>query len=86
MTRLLPAAAAMLLAAAAPMPPPGASTCSGCHSPASMPLSGLSADAIGATMLAYRSGAAPSTIMGRLMKGLTPQQIQAIAAWVAVPG
>lgn len=73
-------AAALLLGAAAP--PPGATNCSGCHAPGNMPLAGDAAG-LAATMLAYRSGEQPSTLMGRLMKGLTPEQIRAIAAWVA---
>jgi cytochrome c553 len=58
-------------------PPPGATNCSGCHA------LGGSANELTATMLAYRSGERPSTVMGRLMKGLTTEQIQDIADWVA---
>jgi cytochrome c553 len=46
-------------------------------------LVGGSANELAATMLAYRSGERPSTVMGRLMKGLTTEQIQEIAVWVA---
>ncbi len=72
-----------LVAAAAP--PPGAANCSGCHAAGTgaMPIDGRDAAELSATMLAYRSGARPSTVMGRLMKGLTPDQIEAIAAWVS---
>jgi cytochrome c553 len=74
-------AAALLLGAAAP--PPGATNCSGCHNSNALPIDGQNAGALSATMLAYRSGERPSTVMGRLMKGLTPEQITAIAAWVS---
>ena len=81
--RLTLLAAALVLGAA--VPPPGATNCSGCHAAQSggMALRGRDASALTATMLAYRSGELPSTLMGRLMKGLTPAQIQDIAAWVA---
>jgi len=79
---------AALLAAALTMgaaPPPGAANCSGCHAggTGSMPIDGRDAADLTATMLAYRSGERPSTLMGRLMKGLTPTQIEDIAAWVS---
>ncbi|GAC1342494.1 MAG: hypothetical protein NVSMB18_16620 [Acetobacteraceae bacterium] len=90
---LLLGAAAPLLGAAAPLlgaaaPPPGAASCSGCHAAGSGagPIAGRGADALAATMLAYRTGQLPSTLMGRLMKGLSPEQIQAIAAWVSAQG
>ena len=73
-----------LLGAAAP--PPGATTCSGCHGAGSgMPvLAGQAPEALAAAMLAYRSGAQYSTLMGRLMRGLSPDEIGAIAQWVSV--
>lgn len=74
-------AAALILGAAAP--PPGAASCSGCHSVGALPINGRDAGVLSGMMLGYRSGALPSTLMGRLMKGLTPVQIEAIAAWVA---
>lgn len=74
-------AAALLLGAAAP--PPGAASCSGCHGPAALPINGQDAAALSATMLAYRDGERSSTVMGRLMKPLTPAEIQTIAAWVS---
>ena len=71
---------ALLLMAAAP--PPGATNCSGCHSAGALPINGRDPAELTATLLAYRSGERPSTLMGRLAKGLTPDQIAAIAAWV----
>lgn len=82
---LTPAAAAFPPPA---FPPPGATTCSGCHAvpghaTADMSIYGQDADKLAARMEAFRSGAASSTVMGRLMKGFSPSDIQAIAAWVA---
>ena len=77
------AASLLALALAAAAPPPGAANCSGCHAAGAMPIDGRDAPGLAATMLAYRSGERPSTLMGRLMKGLTPGQIEAIAAWVS---
>jgi cytochrome c553 len=74
-------AAALLLGAAAP--PPGATNCSGCHNANALPIDGQDAGTLAATLLAYRSGERPSTLMGRLTKGLTPEQIHAIADWVS---
>lgn len=73
--------AAVLLGAAAP--PPGAAVCSGCHGAGSLPINGQDAASLSATMLAYRDGERPSTLMGRLMKPLTTPEIVAIAAWVS---
>lgn len=84
--RALTVAAAVLVAAAAP--PPGAANCSGCHATGggAAPITGRGPEALAATMLAYRTGELPSTLMGRLMKGLSPEQIQAIAAWISAQG
>jgi cytochrome c553 len=34
-------------------------------------------------MQAFRSGGRPSTVMGRIAKGFTDTEIQAIAAWLS---
>ena len=80
MQRLVVLAAAVLLGAASP--PPGAGSCSGCHG-AALPINGRDAASLSGTMLAYRSGELPSTLMGRLMKPLTDSEILSIAAWVS---
>ena len=72
---------AAMLAAAGP-PPPGASSCSGCHG-AESPLAGRSAKDISDAVIAFRSGARPSTVMGRIAKGFNDQEVGAIAAWWA---
>ncbi len=75
--------------AAAAEPPPGATSCSGCHPPTAsaetkvLPLRGQNPADIVAAMRAFRSGERPSTVMGRIAKGFSDEEIQAIAAWVA---
>jgi sulfide dehydrogenase cytochrome subunit len=71
----------VLLAAASP-PPPGASSCSGCHGEAS-PIAGRSAHEMTDKLIAFRSGMRPSTVMGRITKGFSPQELTVIAAWWA---
>jgi cytochrome subunit of sulfide dehydrogenase len=74
---------------AAAEPPAGAAACSGCHptsSRVSTPvprLVGLDRAAIVRAMQDFRSGQRTGTIMDRLAKGFTDDEIQAIAAWYA---
>jgi cytochrome c553 len=75
--------------AASAEPPAGAAACSGCH-PASprvaspVPrLAGLDRAAIVKAMQDFRSGARAATVMDRIAKGFTDEEIQAIAAWFA---
>ena len=70
-------------------PPAGAASCSGCH-PAStrvtspVPrLAGLDRAAMVKAMQDFRSGQRPGTVMDRIAKGFTDEEIQAIAAWYA---
>ena len=80
-TTIIPAAA---VAADAP---PGASSCSGCHSPnatdTSTPtrLIGRDPAKTVAALQEFRSGQRHGTIMDRVVKGFTPEEIQAIAIW-----
>ena len=84
-------AGAFLLAgtAEAAEPPPGASSCTGCHAPKQVTdsliprIAGRSASDIATAMREYRSGAWPSSVMGRIAKGFDDAQINAIAAWFA---
>jgi cytochrome c553 len=93
--RILVASAIVCAAVAPPTfassgePPAGASACSGCH-PASagiatpMPrLAGRDAAEIVAQMQAFRAGQRPATVMDRIAKGFSDEEIQAIAAWYA---
>jgi cytochrome subunit of sulfide dehydrogenase len=81
---LLVAAPAMARAAS----PPGASSCSGCHAEAGRPdaamppLHGQPAGEIVA-MRAYRAGERPASVMDRIARGFSDEEIQAIAAWIA---
>jgi cytochrome c553 len=90
--RLLLAALLIVVAiaranAAAQTPPPGASSCSGCHAmkksvDTPVPrLVGRNPADIEAAMVAFRAGQRPSSVMGRIAKGFTDDEVRAIAAW-----
>ena len=73
---------------AASDPPPGATSCSGCHSPAAtnaaIPrLNGRDAADIAKAMAGFRDGSLPATVMNRIAKGFTDEESRAIAAWLA---
>jgi cytochrome subunit of sulfide dehydrogenase len=70
-------------------PPPGASSCSACHpvsraveTPARR-LIGRNPAEIVAAVQAFRSGQKPATVMDRIAKGFTDDEIKAIADWYA---
>ena len=69
--------------------PPGATSCTGCHAARPLPdssiprIAGRKASEIVDFMNNYRSGAWPSSVMGRIAKGFDEQQTEAIAAWFA---
>jgi cytochrome subunit of sulfide dehydrogenase len=46
-------------------------------------IDGLQPAEIIAAMQAFRSGERPSTVMGRIAKGFSEDEIQAIAVWLA---
>jgi cytochrome c553 len=89
----LPLAVAIVLAtvacAFAAEPPAGASSCTGCHAAnagvdTAVPrLGGRPAADLVTQMQAFKSGQKPSTVMDRIAKGFTDEEIQAIAAWYA---
>jgi len=70
-------------------PPPGAASCLGCHptsATVNTPVPRIldrKPDEIVAAMLAFRSGERPSTVMGRIAKGFSDDEIRAIAVWLA---
>ena len=70
-------------------PPPGASSCSGCHAASAAvdtpvpSIRGRDPAEIVAAMQAFRSGERPSTVMGRIAKGFSDDEIRAIAVWLA---
>jgi sulfide dehydrogenase cytochrome subunit len=76
-------------AVASAEPPAGAAACSGCHptsTRATSPvvrLAGLERSAIVRAMQDFRSGQRAGTVMDRIAKGFTDDEIQAIAAWYA---
>ena len=93
MSRVVAAAIALLAVAAAVVasaePPAGAVSCSGCHptstkvtSPVPR-LAGQDRAAIVRAMQDFRSGQRAGTVMDRIAKGFTDEEIQAIAAWYA---
>ena len=93
MSRVVAAAIALLAVAAAVVasaePPAGAVSCSGCH-PASARVSspvprlaGQDRAAIVRAMQDFRSGQRAGTVMDRIAKGFTDDEIQALAAWFA---
>ena len=84
---LVSIAAAVTASAASGQPPPGAAACSGCH-PASarvtspvVRLAGLERDAIVRALQEFRSGQRAGTIMDRIAKGFSEDEVRAIAAW-----
>ena len=70
-------------------PPVGAVSCTGCHPASSrvsspvVRLNGLDKAAIVRAMQDFRSGQRAGTVMDRIVKGFTDEEIQAIAAWYA---
>lgn len=67
-----------------------ASTCAGCHGtngnshgPAAPTIAGLEADYLLETMQAYKTGERHGTIMGRIVKGYTDEELEQIANFYA---
>nr|VFJ44797.1 MAG: sulfide dehydrogenase (flavocytochrome c), cytochrome c subunit [Candidatus Kentron sp. DK] len=65
-------------------------TCAGCHGtngssvgPASPTIAGLTEDYFLEAMEEYKSGERPATIMDRIAKGYSEEEIKAMAAWFA---
>lgn len=88
-----PAAVACAMAmagplAAASLPPPGAASCSGCHVPpgatSAIPgIYGRDADEVLRAMTGFRDGSQPATVMNRIAKGFSEDELRSIAAWLA---
>jgi cytochrome c553 len=73
---------------AASEPPPGAASCSGCHSVGATAsviprLYGRDASDIATAMAGFRDGSRPATVMTRIAKGFSDDELRAIAAWLA---
>ena len=82
-------AASSVPALAASGPPPGAASCSGCHTSGAaaassvLRLYGRDAGDITTAMTGFRDGSRPATVMTRIAKGFTDDELRAIAAWLA---
>jgi cytochrome c553 len=69
--------------------PAGAAGCTGCHAGNPRvetpvpPLAGRPAGDISAAMIAFKAGQRPGTIMDRIAKGFSDEEISAIAQWYA---
>jgi cytochrome c553 len=67
--------------------PPGALSCFGCHpgnrwvDTAVVRLAGRNPGDIVAAMQGFKSGQLPATVMDRIAKGFSEDEIKAIAAW-----
>ncbi len=79
---------ALIASASAADAPPGASSCTGCH-PATagvatpVPrLNGRDAAQIVTAMTEFRTGKRPATVMDRIAKGFSDDEIKAIAAFI----
>ena len=76
-------------AVASAEPPPGAAACTGCHPASSrvaspvVRLNGLDRAAIVKAVREFRSGQRIASVMDRIAKGFTDEEIEAIAAWYA---
>jgi cytochrome subunit of sulfide dehydrogenase len=76
-------------ALAASAPPPGAASCSGCHAAGANAassvsrLNGRDANEIMTSMTGFRDGSLPATVMNRIAKGFSDDELRAIAAWLA---
>jgi sulfide dehydrogenase cytochrome subunit len=74
---------------AASEPPPGAASCSGCHTSGTAAASSVSrlygrdAGEIMTAMTGFRDGSLPATVMNRIAKGFSDDELRAIAAWLA---
>ena len=89
-SRYLLVALALVVPACAALPeapPPGAAACSGCHAASAkvdtpVPrIAGANPAAIVKAMQEFRSGERPATVMDRIAKGFTDEEVQAIAKW-----
>ena len=91
--KVLRLAIAMAMAWSSPLlaasePPPGAASCSGCHSAGATAsviprLYGRDASDIATAMAGFRDGSRPATVMTRIAKGFSDDELRAIAAWLA---
>ena len=81
--------ASIAAAVASAEPPAGAASCSGCHPVSPRVISpvpriaGVDQVALARALHDFRSGQRAATVMDRIAKGFTDDEIQALAAWFA---
>jgi len=68
--------------------PAGASSCTGCHAAQAgvgemRALNGMPAAELASKMAAFKAGGQPATIMDRIAKGFSEEEIRALTAWYA---
>ena len=68
--------------------PAGAESCTGCHAPAARgttipALDGRAAPELAALLHDFRAGRRHATVMDRIAKGFSTEELDAIAAWFA---
>lgn len=86
---LVSIAAAVTASPVFAQPPAGAAACSGCHpasSRVSSPvarLAGMERESIVRALQEFRAGTRTGTIMDRIAKGFTDDEIRTLAAWLA---
>ena len=86
---LVQAGGGSMAARAADEMPAGAASCSGCHAlsrtvDTPVPrLIGRKADELTIAMREFKAGTRPATVMGRLAKGFSDDEIAALSAWFA---
>lgn len=77
------------VAAAHAQGPPGAAACSGCHAAGTgvkspVPrLAGMAEADLIRAMQEFRAGSRAATVMDRIAKGFSDEEVRAIAAWYA---
>jgi cytochrome c553 len=80
---------AFSVVAQAAEPPPGATSCTGCHAARAdvvgpgPRLAGGQGDEMLKALDGFRSGQKPATVMDRIVRGFTRDELQAIVAWFA---
>jgi len=68
--------------------PAGAESCTGCHAPAARgttipAIDGRPAAELATQLHAFRAGHRPATVMDRIAKGFSTEELDAIAVWYA---
>jgi cytochrome subunit of sulfide dehydrogenase len=75
-------------AAAQPSSPAGAESCTGCHAPSARgtaipAIDGRPAAELAALLREFHAGSRHATVMDRIARGFSPEELDAIAGWFA---